>query len=260
MSLHLKNLGVRYGATVVVRGVNWSTELGGRVVALAGANGAGKSSTLRAMAGLCGMSGELWLDGEKLSDLGPAQRARRVAYMPQSLPQATSLTVYESVLSTLRIACPHWPSAQVHARIPEVLQALGLEPLALRALATLSGGQRQMAGLAQLLARSPRLLLLDEPTSALDVRWQLQLLQALRTHVQTHNTLCVMAVHDLNLASRFCDDMLLMERGILLASGTPQAVLTPALMRQAYGVEARVERCSRGMPVVLADLALPTVD
>lgn len=255
MSLAVKGLGVCYGNTAVVRGVDWSAPQGGRVIALAGANGAGKSSTLRAIAGLCRMTGEVRLDGENLADLSLAQRARRVAYMPQSLPQATSLTVYESVLSTLRIACPHWSSAQVHTRIPEVLQALGLESLALRALSTLSGGQRQMAGLAQLLARSPRLLLLDEPTSALDVRWQLQLLHALRTHVATHQTLCVMAVHDLNLAARFCDEMLLLAKGQLLASGPPANVLTPALLHQAYGVEARVERCSRGMPVVLADAA-----
>jgi iron complex transport system ATP-binding protein len=122
-------------------------------------------------------------------------------------------------------------------------------------MATLSGGQRQMAGLAQLLARSPRLLLLDEPTSALDVRWQLLLFQALRTHVTTNRTLCVMAVHDLNLAARFCDDMLLMGQGQLLVSGSPQAVLTPAMLHRAYGVHARVECCSRGMPVVLADSA-----
>lgn len=260
MTLQLKHMGVAYAGVPVVQGLDLVLPGAGQVVALVGANGAGKSSTLRAIAGLCGMTGEVWLDGENLADLSLAQRARRVAYMPQSLPQATSLTVYESVLSTLRIACSHWSSAQVHARIPEVLQAMGLESLALRALSTLSGGQRQMAGLAQLLARSPRLLLLDEPTSALDVRWQLQLFQVLRTHVAAHQTLCVMAVHDLNLAARFSDVMLLMAEGQLLASGPPAHVLTPALLHQAYGVEARVERCSRGMPVVLADMAAPFTD
>lgn len=260
MTLQLKQVGVAYAGVPVVRGLDLVLPQAGQVIALAGANGAGKSSILRAIAGLSHMTGEVWLDGENLANLSLAQRARRVAYMPQSLPQATSLTVYESVLTTLRIACPHWSSARVHARIPEVLQALGLESLALRALATLSGGQRQMAGLAQLLARSPRLLLLDEPTSALDLRWQLQLLQALRTHVAANNTLCVMAVHDLNLAARFCDDMLLMAQGQLLASGQPLTVLTPEMLHRAYGVQARVERCSRGTPVVLADCASSSTD
>lgn len=258
MTLELKQLGVAYGGASVVRELNVVLPQAGQVVALVGANGAGKSSTLRGIAGLCAVSGQVWLDGENLESLRPAQRTRRVAYMPQSLPQASGLTVYETVLGTLRIACPQWGREQAHPRIEEVLTDLGLAPLALRALGTLSGGQRQMAGLAQLLARSPRLLLLDEPTSALDLRWQLQLLQSLRAHVQRHNTLCVMAVHDLNLAARFCDHMLLMSQGCLLASGPPRVVLTPALLRQAYGVQARVERCSRGMPMVLVD-SVPSI-
>jgi iron complex transport system ATP-binding protein len=260
MTLELKNMGVAYGGVPVVHSLNVQLPQAGQVVALVGANGAGKSSTLRGIAGLCATSGQAWLDGEDLGRLRPVQRTQRVAYMPQSLPQASGLTVYEAVLGTLRIACPQWGHAQVHQRIAQVLAELDLAPLAMRALGTLSGGQRQMAGLAQLLARSPRLLLLDEPTSALDLRWQLQLLQALRTHVQTHNTLCVMAVHDLNLAARFCDHMLVMAQGQLLASGPPQAVLTPDVLRQAYGVEARVERCSRGTPMVLVDAAWAAED
>ena len=253
MTLELKQLGVTYADTPVVRALDVVLPHGGQVVALVGANGAGKSSTLRGIAGLCTASGQVWLDGENLQNLRPAQRTQRVAYMPQSLPQASGLTVYETVLGSLRIACPHWGRERVHERMEQVLADLGLAPLALRALGTLSGGQRQIDGLAQLLARSPRLLLLDEPTSALDLRWQLQLLQALRAHVQSHNTLCVMAMHDLNLAARFCDHMLLMSQGGLLAAGPPRVVLTPALLQQAFGVQARVEHCSRGTPMVLVD-------
>lgn len=258
MTLSLQKLRVAYGASVAVQGLDLALEHSGRVVALMGANGAGKSSTLRAIAGLSAMSGVAALDGHNLAQLSGAQRAQRVAYMPQSLPQATALTVYESVLGTLRIACPQLSNHQAHQRIETVLGDLGLVPLAMRALGSLSGGQRQMAGLAQLLARAPRLLLLDEPTSALDLRWQLCLLQALRQHVATHNTLCVMAIHDINLAARFCDHMLLMAEGRLLASGTPAQVLTPELLRNAYGVLARVETCSLGSTMVLAEQAIVT--
>lgn len=256
MTLLLRQLGVAYAGATAVHALDLTLAPEARVVALVGANGAGKSSTLRAIAGLCAMSGQAWLDGENLAQLGMARRTRRVAYMPQSLPQATALTVYESVLGTLRIACPQWSPAQAHQRIEAVLDDLGLAPLALRALGSLSGGQRQMAGLAQLLARAPRLLLLDEPTSALDLRWQLCLLQALRKHVAAHGTLCIMAIHDLNLAARFCDQMLLMAGGRLLASGTPGQVLTPELLGTAYGVQARVETCSLGTPMVLAEQAI----
>lgn len=257
MTLALQKLRVAYAGSVAVHGLDVALTQSGCVVALVGANGAGKSSTLRAIAGLCAASGEASLDGVNLSRLSMVQRAQCVAYMPQSLPQATALTMYESVLGALRIAYPQWSYQQTHERIETVLADLDLEPLAMRALGSLSGGQRQMAGLAQLLARAPRLLLLDEPTSALDLRWQLSLLKALRQYVARHNTLCIMAIHDLNLAARFCDHMLLMADGHLLASGPPVQVLTPELLRTAYGVEARVETCSLGTPMVLAERTAP---
>ncbi|QDF98269.1 ABC transporter [Azoarcus sp. DD4] len=256
MSLVLQGLGVAYGGRPVVREVDIDALPAGCIVALLGANGAGKSSTLRALAGLNPMSGRALLDGEDLARLTPAARARRVAYMPQSLPQATSLTVYESVLSAVRTACPQLAAAVVQQRIEDVLGDLGLRGLAMRTMESLSGGQRQMAGLAQLLVREPRLLLLDEPTSALDLRWQLCLMASLRRHVEQRQVLCLMAVHDLNLAARFCGEMLVMGQGRLIARGVPAEVLTPALLQQAYGIEARVESCSLGTPLVVAERAL----
>lgn len=256
MSLVLQQFSVAYGGRAVVHGLDLAALPEGRIVALAGANGAGKSSTLRALAGLCRAQGRAQLDGADLARLPHATRARRVAYMPQSLPQASTLTVYESVLSAVRTACPQWTAAQAQTRIEQVLQDLGLLELALRALDTLSGGQRQMAGLAQLLARAPRLLLLDEPTSALDLRWQLCLMEALNRHVRRHQALCLMAVHDLGLAARYCPDMIMMAQGRLMARGAPAAILTPQLLRQAYGIEARVEPCSLGTPMVVAERAL----
>lgn len=256
MTLQIDDLRVAYGAHTVVSSLSVSTPHHGHIVGLAGANGAGKSSVLRAVAGIGPMTGRVTLGAEVLSDLSPRQRASTVAYMPQSLPQASSLTVYESVLSTVRIACPAWSAREAHACVAVVLEKLGIANLAMQALAELSGGQRQMAGLAQMLARKPKLMLLDEPTSALDVRWQLRLLQALRTHVEETQTLCILAVHDLNLAARFCDTLMLMRDGAVLARGTPLQVLTPANLQQAYGVQARVETCSQGRPIVLVDLAL----
>ncbi|MBT0570227.1 ABC transporter ATP-binding protein [Curvibacter sp. CHRR-16] len=256
MSLVLQGLGVAYGGHTVLQDVHAQTQQQGAMVALVGANGAGKSSLLRALAGLQTMQGAVLLDGEDLSRWNPAQRARHIAYMPQTLPQTTSLSVFESVLGAVRTACPQWGAQQALERVQAVLLDLQLEALAMRPLATLSGGQRQMAGLAQLLARAPRLLLLDEPTSALDLRWQLCLMQALQAHVQRYQTLCLMAVHDLNLAARFGAQWWVLAQGRLLAQGSPAEVLSPDLLRQAYGIEARVERCSQDTPVVIVERAL----
>ena len=256
MSLVLQQVGIRYGRKTVVHDVTLAPLLSGSMVAMVGANGAGKSSTLRALAGLQPMTGQALLDGENLAQMTAAARARRVAYMPQSLPQASTLTVYESVLSAVRTACPQLAWGLVQQRLEQVLTDLGLATLALRPLDALSGGQRQMAGLAQLLVRQPRLLLLDEPTSALDMRWQLCLMQALRRYLDQHQALCLMAVHDLSLAARFCPDMVVMAQGRVVARGEPGRILTPALLRQAYGIVARVETCSLGTPVVVAEQAL----
>lgn len=256
MSLILKDFGVSYGSHVLMKDIQVDALPAGQIIALVGANGAGKSSTLRALAGLGHMHGQALLDGHDLGRLPMVSRARQVAYMPQSLPQASSLTVYESVLSAIRTACPQLSAATSHARIAQVFSELNLETLAMRPLNELSGGQRQMIGLAQLLAREPRLLLLDEPTSALDLRWQLCLLEALRTHVRQHQTLCLMAIHDLNLAIRFCDTMLVLADRRLIARGTPGQILTPALLQEAYGIEARIEICSLGSVMVIAERAI----
>ncbi|WP_024930223.1 ABC transporter ATP-binding protein [Methylophilus sp. OH31] len=256
MSLVLKQFGVSYGRHQLLKDINTDILPAGQIIALVGANGAGKSSTLRALSGLCHMHGQALLDGQDLGQLPMVTRARQVAYMPQSLPQASSLTVYETVLSAIRTTSPQLSATVSHQRIEQVFTTLGLHLLAMRPLIELSGGQRQMVGLAQLLAREPRLLLLDEPTSALDLRWQLCLLEALRAHVTQQQTVCLMAIHDLNLAIRFCDTMLVMAHGRLIARGSPSQILTPALLQAAYGIEARIEPCSLGTPMVIAERAM----
>ena len=258
--LELRQLSAGYARQPVIAGLNLEQVAPGSLVALVGPNAVGKSTLLKAIAGLRPVRGQVLLDGVDLSTLGQRERLRRVGYLPQALPQATSLVAYESLLSSLRASRPDWSAAAAEAAIAAVCTTLGLDALALRPLNQLSGGQRQMIGLAQVLVRAPRLLLLDEPTSALDLRWQLQVLQAVRALVDQGQTLAMIAVHDLNLALRFCDRIVVLgrEQGAsrLLAAGRPAEVLTPALLARAYGVRARIEQCSAGHPLVLADEAL----
>ena len=262
--LELRGLGAGYPRRPVLEGLHLERIAPGALVALVGPNGVGKSTLLKAIAGLRPVRGQVLLDGTDLATLGPRERLRRVGYLPQALPQASSLVAYEALLSALRASRGDWSGAQREAAIARVFATLGLEALALRPLNELSGGQRQMIGLAQVLARAPRLLLLDEPTSALDLRWQLQVLQAVRALVREGQALALVAVHDLNLALRFCDHIVVLGQGQphnrLLAAGRPAEVLTPALLRSAYGVRARIEHCSLGHPLVLADEAISLTD
>lgn len=253
----LEQLTAGYPGRPVLQGVTLPAVPAGTLVAVVGPNAVGKSTLLKAVAGLRPSQGRVLLEGADLATLPPRERLRRVGYLPQALPQSTSLVAYETWQSALRASRREWSTAQREAAIESVVTALGLQALALRRLDELSGGQRQMVGLAQVIVRAPRLLLLDEPTSALDLRWQLQVLQAVRAMAQQQGAVGLVAVHDLNLALSFCQHVLVLGGGSVLAAGDPAEVLTPALLQRAYGVLARVERCSEGNLLVLADTALP---
>jgi iron complex transport system ATP-binding protein len=257
--LSLKGVSVGYGGRPVLSNLDLPAVPPGSVVALLGANGAGKSTLLKAMAGLGGAagrpSGQIVLNGQDLVGMALEQRVHTVGYLPQPLPQGSSLVAYEAVLSAVRAVRLDTPRAHVEAAIERVFDTLGT--LALRRLRELSGGQRQMIGLAQVLVRNPRLLLLDEPTSALDLRWQLTVLETVRRIADAERSVCVIAIHDINLALRFCDHVVVLGHGRVLASGPPTHALDSAVLRHAYGIEARVEQCSRGFRLVLADRALP---
>ncbi|MDH0733254.1 ABC transporter ATP-binding protein [Pseudomonas sichuanensis] len=252
MSLLIDRLSVAYGARQVLHQVSLPELPAGSLVALVGPNGAGKSTLLRALAGLERMQGSLMLDGEEVTRLGVAERSRRLAYMPQQLPPGIALGVLESIIAGLRVGGADNPLGMAF----EALRRLGIEHLAEQPLGSLSGGQRQLVALAQLLARNPRVLLLDEPTSALDLHFQLRVMDAVRERVVAHRLLAVAVLHDINLAASHADWLVVLSKGRVVASGAPEQVLVPGLLAEVYGVEARVERCSRGRLQVLVDRAL----
>ncbi|WP_114416835.1 ABC transporter ATP-binding protein [Marinospirillum perlucidum] len=249
--LDVEKFSVGYRQARIIQSLSLSGFSRGQLIAVVGPNGAGKSTLLKGLAGLEKTSGSVTLAGEELTQLSFRERASRVAYLPQSLPQPTSLTAYESVLSLCRATAI--PLAELEKRIEAVFNELEITHLALRPLQELSGGQRQMVGLAQLLVREPELLLLDEPTSALDLRWQIQVLAATRRLLERKGSLALVALHDLNLALRFADQMLVLAKGELRALGAPDTVMTSKICRETYGVEGRVENCSRGYPIMIVD-------
>lgn len=251
--LRVSGLTTGYRGRQVFQGLDLPALPAGSLVGVLGPNAVGKSTLLQALAGLRPTEGEIRLGDIKLSALRGVQRMRHVGYLPQALPQATSLVAYEAVASACRVARPELSREVVEALIESVFDRLSLRPLALKRLEAMSGGQRQMVGLAQVLVREPELLLLDEPTSALDLRWQLALIAAVRDTITRRGATCLMALHDINLALRHCDQVLLLGPSGLLAEGEPHAAITPEALRSAYDIHARIEYCSRGRPLVLTD-------
>ncbi|AXU94418.1 MAG TPA: iron ABC transporter ATP-binding protein [Erwinia persicina] len=224
----------------------------GKITVLLGPNGCGKSTLLRSMAGLNRASGELWLNGEDLMALPFARRASRVVYLPQSLPAGVHLHVLESIIVAQR-ASGGRSNASSEAEVMALLEQLGIAHLALSYLDQLSGGQKQLVGLAQSLIRRPELLLLDEPLSALDLNYQFHVMDLVRRETRLRNIVTVVVVHDINIALRHSEHVLMLQNGELVADGLPEAVITPDSLARVYGVKGRIERCSQGVPQVLID-------
>jgi iron complex transport system ATP-binding protein len=258
-SLAVSGLRVAYGRKVIVDDLSLPPLRPGTLTALVGPNAAGKSTLLRGIAGLVsGTRGQVRLGDRDLLAMSIPERAQHLAYMPQGLPGGVALTVMETLVGALRAVptalAPDGASAAAHAI--RVLQKLGIEHLAMRTLDRLSGGQRQLVGLAQALAREPAVLMLDEPTSALDLRHQVSVMALVRETVVRSGLVGVVVLHDLALAARFADRLVALSEGKVQADGTPSHTLTPDLLARVYEVEARVERCSQGHLLVLADAPL----
>ena len=246
MSFQIENLSSTYGKTSVIRDFSdcWPA---GQITALIGCNGAGKSSLLRALAGLGPMQGVISVSGTVLS---PEDQRRQVAYMPQDTSAQSSLTVLEVVLlgrlGTLGLRLP----AGIADEAMAALDMFGLASLRSRQLDEVSGGQRQLVFLTQALFRQPPVLLLDEPTAALDLRHQLLVLDHLRNVARENGTIVGMAMHDLNLAAQYADRIVGLNGGEKTASGTAAEVLTPDNLRAMYGIEAKVVLDSQNQPQV----------
>lgn len=253
--LHVRQLSVGYKRSTVLHGIDLPNIEPGQVVALVGPNGAGKSTLLRCLAGLLKASGEIRLGELDLLSCTRRERAAVVGFMPQTLPDGIALSVLETLLGALRGGDPLAVSGSAHQqqeRACAVLEQLGILHLALHPLESLSGGQRQMVSLAQAVIRQPRLLLLDEPTSALDLRYQNDVMSMVR-RLADQQRIVVVVLHDLGLAARWADRIMVLQQGQLYAAGTPEQTLTPAMLKQVYRVQARVEPCSHGRVQIHVD-------
>lgn len=257
MTLIVRGLSAGYPGRPVIRDLTLPEITGGGVTALVGPNAAGKSTLLLALAGLLRARGEVRFGGHDLLRLGAAERANLVTFMPQALPQGVALTVLDSVIAAFKAsALDDSGSDDVRRRAVTTLDRLGIAALALEQLDRLSGGQRQLVSLAQALVRDPRLLLLDEPTSALDLRHQVIVMTLVRA-LAAEGRAVIVVMHDLSLAARWADRIVVFGNGTVAAAGRPDEALTPDVIAAVYGVEARVERCSQSLLQIIVDRALP---
>jgi len=214
----------------------------GEFIGLVGPNGAGKSTLLKVISGLwTGFRGEVSLSGKPLRAYAPREVARIIAQVPQITAIEFPFTVQQIVLMGRN---PHLSRFQLeteHDRqlVARAMQRTGSTAMAERLIGTLSGGERQLVLIARALAQEPRLLLLDEPTANLDIQHQVKLLTLVRGLVREDGLSAIAAVHDLELAARFCDKLVLLHQGQVLTQGSPHEVLESEHLRAAYGVDVR---------------------
>ena len=212
----------------------------GEFVGLIGPNGSGKSSLLRCAYRFTEPTeGRVLLGDDDLWQRPARWCAQRIAVVLQEFPDEFGLRVCDVVAMGL---APHkglfeGDTAEDRQQVAQALARLGLAAQAEQTFATLSGGEKQRVLLARALVQAPGLLILDEPTYHLDPRYQLELLQ----HLRSLDLSVIASFHDLNLAAAFCDRLYVIDGGRIVAAGTPQQVLTPALLKQVFGVDALVD-------------------
>jgi len=243
--LEAREISVSYGEREAVRGVSLSA-VPGEVVCIIGPNGAGKSTLMRALNGaLAPLSGEIYLDGKPLRLLARRAVSRRIAVVAQEAELRFPVTVLEFVLGG-RYAWSStgawgWETERDLKVARSAISETGLEDYTARLMNELSGGERQRAVLARALATEAAILLLDEPTANLDLAHQATVLRLVRSRCDTQGTAAVVVTHDLNLAAEFADRALLLKGGQMLASGPPQEVLTPRILRELFEIEVLVD-------------------
>ena len=238
MRLGAKGVGWSAGGTVIIDGID-VTAVPGHVLGLLGPNGAGKSTLMNVLARLVEPDhGELSLDGRDYSQWGRREMARTLVAVQQQATTEQDVIV-EDVIDLGRI--PHrgrWSGISRHDRevVRRAARQTGVEQLLQRHWQTLSGGEQQRVQIARAFAQEGRIMLLDEPTNHLDIAHQLDMLDRVRATGLT----VVVALHDLNLAAAYCDEVLVLQDGRAVHYGRPAQVLTAEVVREVYRVEVRV--------------------
>ncbi len=238
MNITLQNITFSYDKDPVLIDIS-ADIVSGNMIALVGPNGSGKSTLIKCMNGILPVDkGEVLLNGKNIRSYRTVERARKIAYVPQTEQKSVPMLVFDAVLLG-RKPYIHWkPSRSDIALTAEILRQLDLEDVAMREVQTLSGGQQQRVFIARALNQQPDILLLDEPTANLDLKYQMEILDLLRSLTNQGITV-VIAIHDINMASLFASRVVMLKNGSVFASGGRE-IVTAGNVEQLFGVKVRV--------------------
>ena len=248
-TLSVAHLSVSLGRRSILSEVNLTVNAGEFVI-IVGPNGAGKTTLLRAVAGLVPSQGEIVVGGVSLAAMSLPQRAQRIAYLPQGHVFHWPLAVADIVaLGRLPRGAGADLSEADRAAVALSMADTGITQFAARPVMTLSGGERARVAMARVLATEAPLILADEPTASLDPRYQIAVIDMLRRHARSFGAV-VAVLHDLSLAARNADRIVVIDEGRIVADGHPRDVLTAERLVETFGVKAEVLEI-RGAPMIV---------
>lgn len=256
MRIDISDLGFGYReGRKVLNGIDLHLE-GPGLVCVVGPNGVGKSTLIKCINGLLKpTSGNVTIDGRDVRDIGRKELAMTVGYVPPKTTDMFSLPVVDAIMVG-RHNLQGWRNTEGDVdRVASILRLLGIEDLAMRPFSQLSSGQHQKVSIARGLAQETPILLLDEPTSNLDIRHQVYVTEMLRAIAEIQEKLIVMISHDLNIASRYAHEMVVMkEPGTLHSHGRPSDVVTRDMIREVYRMDCIVEEHDGAPHIVLGSV------
>lgn len=259
MKIKIDDLEFSYSSTPVLKDITLELD-GPKFVSILGPNGVGKSTFIHCINKiLTPTGGSVFIDDMNVKDITIKEIAKNIGYVPYSSNDTFSLTVVDTVLMGRH---PHskWNSLKDDLVIVyDTLKLLGIRKLAMRRFNELSAGQHQKVMLARGLVQEPKILLLDEPTSNLDVRHQLDVTKILKRMSEEKQILVIMISHDINIAAKFSDEIIMMHDGSVYAVGKPEDVINEDNLRVVYGVESEVVN-DNGRPHIILKDAVPICD
>lgn len=240
--LTVSHLSIHAYQKTLLSDINFQIEKG-KVYGLIGHNGSGKSTLIKALAGeTAPTSGEITLNGHVIHRFSAKELAKNLAYLPQKLPDATNFTVNELVLLG-RYPHQSWlqqPSDTDKKIASDCMQMTGVAPFANQSVATLSGGEKARAWLAMCLAQQTEVLLLDEPLAPLDIVYQVEILKLIQRLAKQNNMAIVIIIHDINLASQFCDEIVALKQGGICHIGDVASTMQTDVLKNIFGINLTI--------------------
>lgn len=239
MKISVKNLSFSYGKTPILKNISLDIKES-NIICLVGPNGSGKTTFIKCIGKILEPDGYVKLDGNNIKNMKRNVIAQNISYVPQIGVQINAVNVIDVIMMGRMPYIGFKTSSSDIEWVEKAIKILNLEQLADKQYNELSGGQQQKVLIARAIAQNPKVLLLDEPTNSLDIRHQLETLAVVYNFSRNFGVTVIMAIHDLTIAARYADYLVMLKNGELIAYDTPDQLITTAMIEEVYGIESKI--------------------